>query len=74
LVEFSVNSIHAAKKAKVKDIIRSSALTADENATTIPNGIGNWKSKSAANDSMSKMGMPQWLVCEIPTDILLSLK
>lgn len=36
LVELGINVVQAAKKAGVKYIIRSSALTADDNATTIP--------------------------------------
>ncbi len=36
LVELGINAVHAAKKAGVKHIVRSSALRAGENATTFP--------------------------------------
>jgi uncharacterized protein YbjT (DUF2867 family) len=49
LVELGVNAVHAAKKAGVKHIVRSSALTADENATTIPRW--HWEVEKAVEAS-----------------------
>ena len=49
LVELGVNTVYAAKRAGVKHIVRSSALTAGENATTFPKW--HWEVEKAVKAS-----------------------